>query len=109
MATTTIFTGAFLVGLVILIIKRDFHIKKKDWIAGFLLGVPNYFSIYFLILALQQLTGQSTGAIFAVNNVGVILVSTLGSILFFKDKLNKMQTIGLTLSIVSILIITLAI
>lgn len=109
MATTTIFTGAFAVGLVLLIIKRDFQIKKKDWIAGILLGIPNYFSIYFLILALQELSSAGTGAIFAVNNVGVILISTIGSILFFKDHLNKTQTIGLALSVLTILLITLAV
>jgi len=109
MPTTTIFTGAFLVGMTLLIIRKDFRIQKKDWIAGILLGIPNYFSIYFLLLAIQELASQSTGAIFAVNNVGVILFSTLGSILLFKDKLTKMQLVGLSLSILSILIITLAI
>lgn len=109
MATTTIFTGAFIVGVIVLLFRKEWKIKGKDWLAGILLGIPNYFSIYFLILALQELTSAGTGAIFAVNNVGVILVSTIGSIFFFKDHLNKTQTIGLALSVLSITLITLAV
>lgn len=108
MPTTTIFTGAFLVGIVVLIITKQWNIKAKEWLAGIALGIPNYFSIYFLLLALHSFQNQSTGSIFATNNVGVILVSTLGGVFLFKESLNTFQYIGLVLSVLTIIIMTYA-
>ena len=52
MPTTTIFTGAGIIGIVVLLFSKQWNIKPKEWIAGIALGIPNYFSIYFLQLIL---------------------------------------------------------
>ena len=110
MATTTIFTGAFVIGLTILIFRgQTKSITIRDWIAGIALGIPNFFSIYFLLLAIQKLSGLNTGDIFAVNNVGVILISTLGAWIIFKEKLSKYQKTGLIISMITIALLSNAI
>lgn len=108
MASTTIFTSAAIIGLGILIFKHQ-HINTRNIIAGIILGVPNLFSIYFLIMAISDLNKMSTGLFFATNNMGVILISTLAAVIFMHEKLTKKQILGLGLSLVSIFIISYAI
>lgn len=106
MPTTTIFTSAFILGIIVLLMRSELKISLKNWLAGIALGLPNYFSIYFLLLAIQDYSEGNTGNLFAINNVGVILLSTIGGILMFGERLNKTQYIGLTLSVITIVIMT---
>jgi drug/metabolite transporter (DMT)-like permease len=97
-------------GLGILLIKA---IKKrapfgvKNIIAGIVLGVPNYYSIVFLIKALQT-EGFESSTLFTINNVGIVIVSTLVGILLFKEQFSFKNKIGVALAIVGILIVALA-
>lgn len=108
MASTTIFSSAAVVGLVILLIKSP-KIELKNILAGILLGIPNLFSIYFLILAIGHLKQWSTGLFFASNNLGVIVLSTLAAVFLMSEKLNSRQRVGLFLSCLSIIIVSIAI
>jgi len=104
-ATTQIFTGAFLVGFLWLILSKNKRLKTKNILAGIALGIPNFFSIFLLLKGIQTLNNWTTATIFTTNNSAVILVSALGGILFFKDKLTKLQWLGLFLSIISIILL----
>ena len=77
---------------------------KNLW-AGILLGVPNYFSIYYLLKAIN-IPNMPAVVLFPVNNIGVVLLSTLLSVLLFKEKLGNKKLVGILLSIVSILLLT---
>ena len=68
-------------------------------------GIPNYFSIYYLIRMLNSPFLQSSAAIPAVN-IGILVASSLMAIIFFKEKLNLLRFTGLILSIIAILLIT---
>lgn len=94
--------GVLLVTALLLLRKRTF--SWKNVIAGCLLGVPNYFSIYFLFRFLQSGFLQSSAAI-PVNNIGIVLVSAIVAILFFKEKATPVRILGLLLSITAILLI----
>lgn len=96
--------GVLLVAGLLLTGKRTF--EWKNVIAGCLLGVPNYFSIYFLFRLLQSGFLQSSAAI-PVNNVGIVLVSAIVAILFFKEKATPLKILGLLLSITAIVLIAL--
>ena len=104
--TYTIFLGAFLSGSILYIVRYGFRIslRFKDVIGGVALGVPNYFSIYYLLLAIHGFQLKSA-FVFGINNVSIVLLSSLLSVLVFKEHLSRMNKIGLVLAIVSIGII----
>lgn len=81
------------------------HFTKRNIIAGVLLGIPNYFSIYFLFKALNFYTNNSA-AVFPINNVGIVVASTLIAIVVFKEKLNTLNIIGFVLAIISIILMS---
>ncbi len=81
-------------------------IYLKNIIAGICLGIPNFYSIYFLFLALQQ--GIEGSVVFPVNNAGVLLLASVYGILIFKEKINFYKMAGFILAVISIFIITLA-
>lgn len=96
-----IFFIAFFTGFVIIIFKRN-KISFKNIIGGVLLGIPNYFSIYFVLLSLESLGGA---VVFPVLNIGVVLISTLISYLVYKENLNKENWFGIILACVSIFLL----
>ena len=97
----TVFFTAFSVGLIKIIWDRK-KIIKKNIVAGIVLGVPNYFSIYFVLLALENLGGIY---VFPILNIGVVLFSTIISWLFYQEQISKINWIGIVLACLSIIII----
>ncbi|MDH7448252.1 EamA family transporter [Aquimarina sp. 2201CG14-23] len=109
--SATIFGFAAIVGILILVYKTvqgTIKISSKNIIAGICLGVPNYFSIYFLIQALRN-ESMDSSTVFIINNVAILLVSTLVGIIFFSEKLILKNWIGIILAIISILLVTFSI
>ncbi|MGK0323343.1 MAG: drug/metabolite transporter (DMT)-like permease [Psychroserpens sp.] len=108
--SATIFAFAFIIGSSILIlkaIKKPFTFPKKTIIGGAVLGITNYFSIYYLLKALNHESLESS-TLFTVNNVAIVMASTILGLLFFKEKISKINWIGILLAIISIVIVTLA-
>ncbi|PQJ78793.1 DMT family transporter [Polaribacter porphyrae] len=79
----------------------------KNIIAGIILGVPNYFSIIFLIKALQT-KGFESSTLFTINNVGIVILSTLIGIVLFKEQFSTKNKMGVVLAILGIVIVTFA-
>lgn len=73
--------------------------------AAFTLGIPNFLSFYFLILALNHF-GSSGALVYPLYNMGVILLSAAVSVLYFKEELSRINKVGLALAILSILFIS---
>jgi drug/metabolite transporter (DMT)-like permease len=86
----------------VLIRKTKFELRTLFW--GILLGIPNYFSVYFLIGALSQ-PGWDSSVIYPVNNMGIVILSALTGVLFFKERFSKLNLSGLIISIIAIGII----
>ncbi len=106
--TASIFMMAGGFGLFFLMIKQFFLKRRKPLsfktiIAGIALGVPNYFSVYYLLKALKT-QGISSAAVFTVNNVAVVLLATIIGVLFFKEQLSKTNWLGALLAIVALLL-----
>jgi drug/metabolite transporter (DMT)-like permease len=76
----------------------------RNVVAGIILGVPNYFSIYFLVKALQDKSISSTATI-PINNIGVLILVSLFGIFILKEKLHKVNYAGLFLALVAIVLI----
>ena len=106
----SLFGIAAFFGFIILAIKS---IKKreafgvKNIVAGIILGVPNYFSIIFLIKALQNKNFESS-TLFTINNVAIVIVSTLVGLLLFKEKFSVKNKIGVALAVLGIVLVAIA-
>ncbi|GAA3517617.1 hypothetical protein GCM10022393_34680 [Aquimarina addita] len=105
--SATIFGFAAVIGIFILSYKAitgTLKLSFKNILAGIALGIPNYFSIYFLIQALKN-EHMDSATVFTINNVSILLVSTLVGVLFFKEVLFLKNWIGIILAIISIIMV----
>ncbi|VXC23545.1 conserved membrane hypothetical protein [Flavobacterium sp. 9AF] len=103
------FLSAFLIGIGILLFQKTtntFEFKIKNLVGGIALGIPNYFSMYFLIKALQN-DKISSATLFTLINISVILLTTLIGILLFKEKIQKYNYIGIAFAIIALLLLSL--
>ena len=106
--SATVFLAAGVIGLLIIgyqIIKGTFKFEFKNVVAGVCLGVPNFFSIAMLLKALRE-PGFDSSTIFTINNVAIVMLSTILGILLFKEKLTTKNWIGILLAVGSILLVT---
>lgn len=107
--TIHIFIVAGTVGLLTVLVqllRGKIKLHPRNLIAGILLGVPNYFSIYFFIRFLRSGFLQSSAGI-PVTNIGIVLLSAVTAIIFFNEKITSLRIAGLILSILAILLIAL--
>ncbi len=105
--SATIFGFAAIIGILVLgyqVLTGKTTLQAKNLIGGIILGVPNYFSIYFLIQALRT-EGIESATIFTINNVAILIVSTLLGIILFKEKLLPKNWAGILLAILSIILV----
>jgi multidrug transporter EmrE-like cation transporter len=93
--------------LVIKMVKKRTPFGLKNILAGIILGVPNYYSIIFLIKALQNKNFESS-TLFTINNVAIVVVSTLVGLFFFKEKFSIKNKIGVAMAILGIVLVTIA-
>lgn len=101
--TIMVFLGAFITGL--LLYGKDKALYQwKNVFAGIILGIPNYGSLYFLLLALKH-TKLTPSILFPINNLGIIGLSALFGFFIFKEKFNTQKYIGFALAVLSIIII----
>ncbi len=105
--SSTIFATAGIIGIIILIVQGfmgTLKVSIKNILGGIALGIPNYFSIYFLVMALRS-KGFDSSTIFTMNHVAIVTVSTLVGILIFREKLLPKNWIGLALAVLSIILV----
>lgn len=106
----SLFGLAAIFGILILVGKQLFSkgkIALKNIIAGIVLGIPNYFSIVFLIKALQNKNLESS-TLFTINNVAIVIVSTFVGLLLFKESFSTKNKIGIVLAVVGIVLVAIA-
>jgi drug/metabolite transporter (DMT)-like permease len=94
-----IFSAATIYTFIILIIKR-IPLEGVVLIRGGILGVPNMFSTFFILLALAQLPAI---VVYPVTNIGIILLTTIGAAVIWKEKLNLYGKLALISGIIAIL------
>lgn len=98
-----IFGSAFLLGAVWLGIRKS-QIESKNIVGGAVLGIINYFSLYFLVKALTAFNNDGA-VVYPVLNVGIILVSSLLSVIIFREKLLAVNKFGLLLAVLAVIFI----
>jgi uncharacterized membrane protein len=52
--------------------------------------------------------GNESSTLFTINNVGIVMLSTLVGLLVFKEHISRKNWIGIGLAIVSIILVTFA-
>lgn len=103
----TIFATAFLCGFTVLLYQLIIKKQAFQWQtipAGIILGVINFGSMYFIVAALNANILESS-VLFPINNLSILTLSTLISVVVFKEKLSSKNWIGICLSILAILIL----
>ena len=103
-ATLFFFAGCF--GILFVIhdyLKNGITFRWKEVIAGFALGVPNFFSIYLLLKVLAN--GMDGSVVFPINNVGILLTTAILGLFFFHEKFNTQKLIGFSMAILSIILV----
>ncbi|TGZ98906.1 EamA family transporter, partial [Rodentibacter pneumotropicus] len=81
-------------------------LKRTQWtvpsvIGGVILGVLNFFNILFYIKAHQSF-GSNPTLVFAGMNIGVICLGTITGALVFKEKISKINWLGIIFSLTAI-------
>ncbi|MFM7768246.1 MAG: EamA family transporter [Bacteroidota bacterium] len=102
-----IFGSAGMFGLLNLVrdtFSKNHGLTLRSVMGGILLGTINFCSLYFLINCLNQPNVESS-QIFAVVNIGVVLVSLALGMLVFREKMDRLKSIGVVFSIIAILLL----
>jgi len=90
------------------VVYRRMRWDAKSLLGGIALGIPNYFSIYFLVKALQQMHKDyrmESSSLFMVNNLSIVMLSIGIGLLFFRETLDKRKVLGLSLALLSLYLI----
>jgi len=100
--TTSLFGMAGIWGFIMLALRRRLNFNLNECIAGILIGIPNFFTIYLIVLGLEL--GWKGAVLFPVNNVGTIFFTSVIAILVFREKLSLLNYLGLALALVAVLL-----
>ena len=83
--------------------KEKIRITNSYWGIG--VGILNFGNILFYLKAHKALHNNPS-TVFAAMNMGVIILGSIVGIVFFKEKLSKLNYFGIFLAIISIVCIT---
>ncbi len=85
------------------------YLKKKTLLTGLCLGLINLGTVYFLISALSFKLSDGnpvdSSVVFGLNNVGVVILSVMAGLILFREKLSRLNILGILLSVVAIVIL----
>lgn len=102
----SLFAISFISSLVLfgtpIIIKKS-KIEFKNIIAGSILGLFNFFSAFTMFKAMGHFP---SAVFFPIFNVSIVSLSALLGIVFFKERLSKINYIGLAFALSAILMLT---
>lgn len=97
------FLSASIICLLITVAKKG-KIGKREIITGLCLGIPNYLSS---LLLLKSLSSVSAYIAYPTYSVGAILVVTIASTIFFREKLSKWSKVSFALIIPAVILLNL--
>lgn len=104
---STVFLTAFVFGFLVLLYQLCIQKQRFQWKAvpaGAILGVINFGTMYFIVQALNSAILEPS-ALFPVNNLSILTLSTVISVLVFKEKLSGKNWLGMALSLLAIFIL----
>lgn len=96
-----------LLGIIYLAVFKKQKLELVNFACGAILGLFNFGNILFYLKA-HRAMAENPSTVFAAMNIGVIILGTLVGIFLFKEKLNKLNYVGLALALIAIIFITLS-
>lgn len=90
--------------LSVLVARGKAQITMRNVVAGICLGVPNFFSIFFLVKALHCGAFESSATI-PLLNISILVASSVVAMAFFGERAGKWRMAGLALAVIAILLI----
>ncbi|MFP4488711.1 MAG: hypothetical protein ACLFN1_05365 [Bacteroidales bacterium] len=108
MFTSVLFSISALTGVLFSFFRKD-NFKSKNIIkiivAGISLGIVNFGSLYGIIMALDSNILDSS-IIFGINNIGIVVLSVITALIFFNEKLSRLNRAGIILSVITIIFLS---
>ena len=98
-----VFAVAFVCSLAVVMYRRQ-PVRRRDLITGVAVGIPNLFSSYFLILALDSIPAAVAFPIFGASTVLIINAVGIG---FFGERLSGSEKAAIVLTIVALVLVNL--
>lgn len=102
-----VFLTALLLGLLFILINPKSISKSftiAELIGGTILGIANFGSLYFFILALNN-SKLDSSIVFGLSNICIVLFSILIGSIMFKEKLSRVNFSGVLMAVIAILIL----
>ncbi|MTH15939.1 DMT family transporter [Flavobacterium sp. LC2016-01] len=102
-----VFNIALAVSLIIVIyhlVQKKAKLQSKNILFGALVGIFNFGNILFYLKA-HKAFSENPSTVFAGMNIGVIVLGSLVGLLFFKEKLSKINFAGIFLALIAIVFI----
>ena len=96
---TLLVFGFALIFTIIAMLKDKQKIYRNDVFYGIILAFPNYFSVSFMMLALERIDAI---LVYPIYSVGSILVVSFIGVLFFKEVLSKRKLFSLFLIMIAL-------
>lgn len=84
--------------------QRKTVFSMRSMLAGVILGIPNYFSIFLLIVSYKS-TGWNDSTVLAIINVSVVMISAIVGFIAFKENVTAQKIIGLLAAIGAIILL----
>lgn len=95
------FLSAFLL-CIFLILQRKEYFDRNALLFGVLVGIPNFFSAKFLLMALRHLPAV---IVYPTFSIATVLVVTLAGVCLFKESLRKSQWAALTVILAALVLL----
>ncbi len=96
-----VFLVAFLSGIIRNII-NNVKFTIKNVLAGLILGIPNYLSIFYVLKSLNELGGV---IVFPILNIGIVLISSIISFWIYNEQLSRVNWLGIFIACISIILV----
>jgi drug/metabolite transporter (DMT)-like permease len=104
--SSVLFATSFIGALLALFIKKPVKnsISLQTLIIGVALGFANWGSLFFIMKALNH-SQMDSSLVFGVNNLAIVSCSLILGYIVFKEKLSRLNWLGIFLSIISIILL----
>ena len=83
----------------VLAFSKGRKLSKADVLFGILLGITNYFSAKFLLLALANMKAV---LVYPTNSVGTLVTISLVGVLVFKEKIDRKKAVGIGMIVLAL-------
>jgi drug/metabolite transporter (DMT)-like permease len=94
-----------LITIVYLAVFKKQRFQMVNFACGVVLGLFNFSNIYFYLKAHKALS-NTPSIVFGSMNLGVIVLGTIVGVYLFKEKLSRLNIIGIVLALLSVVILT---